>query len=346
MTRILVADDEPDLELLIRQKFRKEIRDGIYEFLFAQNGKEALNILSNQSDIDLLLSDINMPEMDGLTLLTRITEVSPLTKTVMVSAYGDLDNIRTAMNRGAFDFVFKPINFEDLSTTIEKTLLAIQHLKDKVHAVRENNLLKMYVDESVLKYMDSSLFEEDMLSCDTIDATVIFADICEFTKISETQPAEKVIKLLNEYFDVMVREIILQNGVVDKFIGDAVMAVFKGDDHSSRAIQTAINIKNAISISQNVEEISDFKPQVSIGINSGEMLSGNIGCMSLKRFDYTVIGDSVNVAARLQGTAEKGQIIISESTYRGNETNFNFIDKDQVSLKNKSRPIKIYEVLK
>jgi len=198
----------------------------------------------------------------------------------------------------------------------------------------------------VLKYMDSSLFEEDMLSCDTIDATVIFADICEFTKISETQPAEKVIKLLNEYFDVMVREIILQNGVVDKFIGDAVMAVFKGEDHSYRAIQTAINIKNAISSSQNVEEISDFKPQVSIGINSGEMLSGNIGCMSLKRFDYTVIGDAVNVAARLQGAAEKGQIIISESTYHGNERNFTFIDKDQVSLKNKSKPIKIYEVIK
>ena len=115
MTRILVADDEPDLELLIRQKYRKEIREGVYEFLFAQNGKEALAILAGHSDVDLLLSDINMPEMDGLTLLTKINEVSPLTKTVMVSAYGDLDNIRTAMNRGAFDFVFKPINFEGIA---------------------------------------------------------------------------------------------------------------------------------------------------------------------------------------------------------------------------------------
>jgi sigma-B regulation protein RsbU (phosphoserine phosphatase) len=121
--KILVVDDEADLELLIRQKFRKQIRDNEYDFTFAQNGVEALAKIADQPDIGLVLSDINMPEMDGLTLLHRINELkNPALKAVIVSAYGDMDNIRIAMNRGAFDFLTKPIDFTDLETTIVKTL--------------------------------------------------------------------------------------------------------------------------------------------------------------------------------------------------------------------------------
>lgn len=121
--KIMVVDDEVDLEPLIRQKFRKQIRDGVYEFVFAYNGLEALTKLIEQPDIRLILSDINMPEMDGLTLLTKLKELkNPWLKTVIVSAYGDMDNIRTAMNRGAFDFLTKPISFDDLEITINKTL--------------------------------------------------------------------------------------------------------------------------------------------------------------------------------------------------------------------------------
>ena len=118
MTKILVADDEADLEVLIKQKFRQKIRDQQYEFVFAVNGNDALAKIQQHSDIDIVLSDINMPEMDGLTLLTKLNETCPLIKSVIVSAYGDMENIRTAMNRGAFDFVTKPINFEDLSLTM------------------------------------------------------------------------------------------------------------------------------------------------------------------------------------------------------------------------------------
>ena len=110
MTKILVADDEADLEVLIKQKFRQKIRDQQYEFVFAINGNDALEKMLQHPDVDIVLSDINMPEMDGLTLLTKLNEANPLTKTVMVSAYGDMDNIRVAMNRGAFDFVTKPVN--------------------------------------------------------------------------------------------------------------------------------------------------------------------------------------------------------------------------------------------
>jgi len=119
----MVVDDEVDLEPLIRQKFRRQIRDGIYDFVFAHNGLEALTRLIEYPEIGIILSDINMPEMDGLTLLMKLKELkNPGLKTVIVSAYGDMENIRTAMNRGAFDFLTKPISFEDLEITINKTM--------------------------------------------------------------------------------------------------------------------------------------------------------------------------------------------------------------------------------
>ena len=120
--RILVVDDEPDVEPLVLQRMRRSIRSGQYQFVFAQNGVEALQKLEQDTDIDMVLSDINMPQMDGLSLLERIPDVAPDTRSVIISAYGDMKNIRAAMNRGAFDFVTKPLDFDDLRVTIERTL--------------------------------------------------------------------------------------------------------------------------------------------------------------------------------------------------------------------------------
>ncbi len=120
--KILVVDDEPDLEPLMLQRMRRNIRAGRYSFVFAHNGIEALEMLKKEDDIDMVLSDINMPQMDGLTLLEQIPKVDPNVRSVIISAYGDMKNIRTAMNRGAFDFVTKPLDFEDLQVTIERTL--------------------------------------------------------------------------------------------------------------------------------------------------------------------------------------------------------------------------------
>lgn len=125
--KILVVDDEPDLEPLMLQRMRRAIRAGKYEFTFARNGLEALEQLRADETIDMVISDINMPKMDGLALLDRIQEVEPNIRAVIVSAYGDMDNIRTAMNRGAFDFVTKPIDFKDLQVTIDRTL---RHLEE------------------------------------------------------------------------------------------------------------------------------------------------------------------------------------------------------------------------
>ena len=120
--KILVVDDEPDLQPLILQRMRRPIRAGKYIFTFAQNGVEALQKLNAEPDIDMVVSDINMPQMDGLTLLDQIPSVNPNIRSVIISAYGDMQNIRTAMNRGAFDFVTKPLDFKDLRHTISRTL--------------------------------------------------------------------------------------------------------------------------------------------------------------------------------------------------------------------------------
>ncbi|HMC98642.1 MAG TPA: adenylate/guanylate cyclase domain-containing protein [Ferruginibacter sp.] len=344
ISKILVVDDEPDLEALIKQKFRQKIREHHYEFIFAINGKHALEQLEQHNDVDVVLSDINMPEMDGLTLLTKLNEQNGLFKSVIVSAYGDMTNIRIAMNRGAFDFITKPVNFDDLELTIDKTIRHVIQLRDTMRAIKENNILKMYVDETVLNFMSSREFETSLMSNEAVDATVAFIDICSFTSISENEPADNVVNLLNQYFDVMVKEIIAHDGHVDKFIGDAIMAVFRDDDHLKRTVEACLAIRDKIKDLPEISNIS-FIPQVAIGINSGEMVSGNIGSASLKRLDYTVIGDTVNTAQRLQSIAEPNQIVFSAECYEKIKDSFNCKQVGNMSLKNKVNAVEVYEVL-
>src|ERR1700761_293098 len=281
MAKILVVDDEADLEALVKQKFRRKIRENVYEFVFAQNGEEALQQVKEHPDLDIILSDINMPVMDGLTLLSRLPEANPMVKAVVVSAYGDMQNIRTAMNRGAYDFVCKPVDFDDLDLTMEKTINYVKQLHETMQAIKENNILKMYVDENVLNFMTHKEFESTLMKNELVEATVMFIDVCGFTAITEQVPANDVVNLLNSLFDKIVKEIIAQGGHVDKFMGDAVMAVFKGDYHLDRAIDAALASRQQISM---LDEITasdkKYKPEIAIGINSGEMVSGNIGSAS------------------------------------------------------------------
>ena len=167
ISKILVVDDEPDMEALIRQKFRKNITAKELQFDFASNGKEALEKLSIGGDFDLILTDINMPVMDGLTLLSEVKEQKNHIRSIVVSAYGDMANIRVAMNRGAHDFVTKPIDFTDLEITIKKTL-------DEVHLIREGekakvNLVKSETEKGIAlidkeKAEEAQRFEEEFLA--------------------------------------------------------------------------------------------------------------------------------------------------------------------------------------
>ena len=153
--KILVVDDEPDVEPLVLQRMRRRIRSGRYSFVFAQNGVEALERLQNDGSIDMVVSDINMPQMDGLTLLQQIPNVDPDIRAVIISAYGDMKNIRTAMNRGAFDFVTKPIDFEDLEVTIERTLGHIAQWREALSS--RDKLVALQNELDVARNMQQSI---------------------------------------------------------------------------------------------------------------------------------------------------------------------------------------------
>jgi adenylate cyclase len=346
MTKILAVDDEPDLEILLRQKFRRQIREGQFDFAFAHDGVEAVERLEADPQTDVVLTDINMPRMDGLDLLYRLHELNPLTRAVVVSAYGDMANIRKAMNRGAFDFLTKPIDFQDLESTLNKTLCEVQRVKDTLKAIRENDILKMYVDENVLNFMTQHQFQDRLLVNEAIDATIMFVDICNFTSIAENLPADQVVQILNRLFDLIVPLVISFQGAVDKFIGDAVMTIFRGEYHVDRAIDAAVAIRAKLDQLAADSGVGLPPVRVSIGINAGQVVSGNIGSESLARLDFTVIGDVVNTAARYQSVAGENQIIIGEDIYQRIRQSFACERIGEIELRHKSKPVVLYNVVR
>ena len=197
--KILVVDDEPDVEPLIRQRMRRDVRAGKYEFVFAHDGVEALEMLQAHSDIDMVLSDINMPKMDGLTLLAQIPKVDPNLRCVIVSAYGDMDNIRTAMNRGAFDFVTKPLDFGDLRVTIERTLQRVAEWRE---ALASRDRLVILQNELDL----ASKMQQSILPTQ-------FPGTTEFQIHGHMEPARAVG---GDFFDIVK----LENGLVGVAIAD------------------------------------------------------------------------------------------------------------------------------
>ena len=197
--RILVVDDEPDVEPLVLQRMRRHIRSGRYEFVFAQNGIEALDVLNSDPDIDMVVSDINMPQMDGLTLLAQIAELNPDLRAVIVSAYGDMKNIRTAMNRGAFDFVTKPLDFDDLQMTIERTLENVKAWKEALST--RDNLVSLQRELDVANQMQQSILPAAFPKGDT------------FAVAGSMEPARNVG---GDFFDVMV----LEDGLIGLAIAD------------------------------------------------------------------------------------------------------------------------------
>ncbi|WP_340104349.1 PP2C family protein-serine/threonine phosphatase [Rhodohalobacter sp. 8-1] len=196
--KILVVDDEPDLQMLMMQKFRQKVRTKEYEFLFAENGEEALSVVSNNSDLSLILSDINMPKMDGLTLLDELQNLKRNDlRTVIVSAYGDMDNIRTAMNRGAYDFVTKPIDFKDLETTIEKTLSEIvkflksKEMEEQLEALNHDLDMAARIQQKIL-HQEFPVFPEDErfdIFANMIAAKHVGGDFYDFFKFDDDRLA-------------------------------------------------------------------------------------------------------------------------------------------------------------
>jgi len=318
---ILVVDDEPDLEALVQQRFRRQIRGGEFGFRFAHDGLEALDMIANADDFDMVLSDINMPRMDGLTLLQRIQQTDDPLSTVIVSAYGDLANIRTAMNRGAFDFITKPIDFADLETTIRKTLAHIERIREarrrQAEAERAHALLSRYFSPNLAERLASDPDAVD-LGGQRRDITSLFTDISEFTSMVEAIDLKIIAPLLNDYIGGMTEVAFAHGGTVIKIIGDAMHILFgapaEQPDHAARAVACALELDvYAQAFRARWRERDVALGLTRLGLAAGPAIVGNFG--GGKFFDYTAYGDTVNTAARLEAANKQlgTRICVSES---------------------------------
>jgi CheY-like chemotaxis protein len=241
--RILVVDDEPDLEALIQQKFRHQIRDGAVSFLFAGDGVDALAVLKANRDVDMVVTDINMPRMDGLLLLQKLQENEEKLSTIIVSAYGDMANIRTAMNRGAFDFLTKPIDFLDLEKTIAKTIRHVEVLREarrrQAEAERAHASLSRYFSPNLAERLASDVDAIDLCGQRREIAT-LFTDIASFTALVETLEPDVLGPLLNDYLTGMTDIVFVHDGTVAKIVGDALHVMSRGLGSLQRDIKEAL----------------------------------------------------------------------------------------------------------
>ena len=304
--RILVVDDEPDLEALIVQRFRRQIRDGQFSFVFAHDGISALALLDGEHGIDMVVSDINMPRMDGLTLLARLQERDDRLATIIVSAYGDMENIRIAMNLGAFDFLTKPIDFADFETTIGKTLHNLELTRGYQRRQQEAERARAHL----LRYFSPNLAERLAGAAENIDLgaqrrdiTSMFTDITGFTTLAESLEPGVISGLLNEYLTGMTEIVFAHGGTLVKIIGDALNVLFgapaEQSDHAALAVACAIALDAyAEAFRARWRDNAIAVGPTRIGLNAGLALVGNFG--SSRYFDYTAYGDTINIAARLE----------------------------------------------
>lgn len=304
--KILVVDDELDLQELVKRKFRREIRRGEFEFEFANDGVEALEKVKNNPEIELVLSDINMPRMDGLVLLEHLSEFEDHLKTIIVSAYGDMENIRTAMNRGAFDFVTKPIDFHDLLITMKKTLDGLDVLREAIEhrmaAERARGNLARYFSPKMVETLAAR--DEPFGPPREQNIAVLFADIRGFTAMSESMSPAEVMEMLQGFHGRMEAEVFEHNGALDKYIGDALLATFGTPDTGARDATDALTCAREMlaSLDQWNKDRSkggQVPIGVGIGVHYGPAVLGDIG--SERSMAFTVIGDTVNSASRIEG---------------------------------------------
>jgi adenylate cyclase len=318
--KILVVDDEVDLQELVKRKFRREIRRGEFEFAFANDGGEALEKVREDPDIELVLSDINMPGMDGLTLLDHLSDYEDHLRTIIISAYGDMDNIRTAMNRGAFDFVTKPIDFQDLLVTMKKTLDQLDVLKEAIEermsAERARGNLARYFAPKMVETLAAR--DEPFGPPRQQHVAVLFSDIRDFTTMSETMSPSEVMELLRDFHGRMEAVVFEHDGALDKFIGDALLATFgtpdTGENDATDALKCAREMLAVLDL-WNEDRVRAGRPPIGIGIglHYGPAVLGDIG--SERSMAFTVIGDTVNSASRLEGLTRvlDTDLVVSET---------------------------------
>jgi len=348
---ILIVDDEPDLKTLVLQKFRKRICDGMVAFVFARDGIEALQSILDHPYVDIVVSDINMPRLDGLSLLQKLQEADERKSTIIVSAYGDMSNIRTAMNRGAFDFLTKPIDFRDLEMTIDKTIRHVEMLRDvrrrQAKAERAQALLSRYFSPQIASRL--AAVGDNGMKVHWRDVATIFTDITDFTAQVEIATPEVLGTLVNEYVRGMTDVVFAHEGTVAKIIGDAIQILFNAPgyqpDYVTRAIACARDLDEWAQAFRERWRAKGVNFGVTrIGVHAGPALVGNFG--GSRFFDYTAYGDTINTAARLEAANKfLGTRICVSATAAEAAGSFKGRPVGDLMLRGRSEPLRAFEPL-
>ena len=291
---LLVVDDNEDNRYLLVQRLRRE---GYANILQAQNGTEAMSILAQQR-VDLVLLDVLMPEMDGHQVLERIRDDIGLRNipVIMVSAVDEIDTVVRCIEAGAEDYLQKPFNpillRARIQASLDKKLLRDETIK-QLEVIR--SVFGKYVPESVV---DSIISGQGNIEPMQTMATILYTDIEDFTRISESMPPERVVEMLNTYFEAVIEVIGRHGGTVNQLQGDAMLVTYNvpvaDARHADQAVLTAIEIQRLVSR----EKFAGVRLGTRIGINSGNVFAGSVG--TSERKNYTVHGDAVNLAARLE----------------------------------------------
>jgi len=285
-----------------------------------------------------------LAESTGLIASGKRREAGELSK----SAPAELQQIEQHVRTLAADVDKGKRNFAELVSRVRQHSAKMDALKEKLK--REGVVrayLARYVGNDVIEQMILSQ-QEDPLKNERCEATLLFADIRSFTSLSENMTPEEIIAMLNEYFDAMVGIIFKHGGILDKFVGDELMAVFSPQSDKTTAplaaVRTAVEMQQYLGKlmqDRNARGLPVF--QVGIGINTGSVVVGNVGARN--RMDYTVIGDTVNVAARLEQMAEGQEVIVGEQTHAYTRHAVLMREKGSIKVKNRDEPVKCYEVV-
>lgn len=341
--KILAVDDNIDNIQLIADI----VEDLGHAVAKAYDGQQALDAIQSELP-DLILLDINMPGMSGFEVLTRL-KMDPRTAQVpviLLTALSGVDHRVEGLGLGAEDYLVKPFSPLELIARIEARLRAKAHtddLRETQQIIRHT--FERFVSPSVV---DQLLNEpsEIKLGGKLQEVTVFFADLEDFTTISERTDPERLLTVLNRYHALIVDVILANQGTVDKFIGDAVMALFNTplqiEDHALRAVYAANRIRSTLPEFHS-HFPDEFRLNINFGIHTGMAVIGNVGAPQIMNF--TAVGDTVNVAARLEDLSNGGEILISQATYDRVRAHIDVAPMGERIFKGRSTGVMTYNVL-
>jgi class 3 adenylate cyclase len=341
--KVLVADDNANSRELV-----KDIIESIgYEAILAHDGPNALIAAQTQLP-DLIILDVNMPGMNGFEVCAALKSDAQMAQipVLMLTALADVENRVTGLGLGAEDYLSKPFSPRELAARVNARLRTkaetddLRKTKELVRATFERFVSPKVVDKLL---QDPTQIK---LGGQIQEVTVFFSDLEGFTSISEHTDPEKLLGILNMYHDLVVRMIQNHAGTVDKFMGDGVMALYNTPllqpDHALRAVQTALHIRDALPDFYRQFEPA-YRMKINFGIHTGMAVVGNVGTSNLMNF--TAVGDTVNLAARLEDLSSSGKILISQACYEHMEVSPKVKPIGYQTVKGRTEAVLVYEVL-